>query len=799
MGSQLKPEDQAASGQFFTPEPIASFMAGLFDLGDETRTLLDPGAGVGNLTAAMVARWSQERAGETLEIVALEQDQEIAASLRETLEDCQDAYPRLKARVEVEDFIEWAANLLVGAGLYSHPPSFDLIILNPPYRKLSSTSRERALLRQLGIEPTNLYAAFLALCIRLLRSGGQLVAITPRSFSNGPYFRTFRRDFLDAMSLKRIHLFQSRTASFRDDDVLQENVIFLAVKDAPRDSVVVTLSDSPRDDWVLGRTAPYDEVVRPSDPESFIRIAADDASSLVAHKLAELGSIRDAGVQVATGRVVDFRARDSLVSEPDGDSVPLIYPANLKQGRVLWPSSSARKPVALLRNKQTESLLLPSATYVLVKRFTSKEERKRIVASVFEPQDVPANAVGFENHLNVFHVNGRGLPRDMAWGLAAYLNSVLVDMYFRSFSGHTQVNATDLRLLPYPSPEVLASLGATIEGRMPPQEQLDELIGRFVPELRSKDWSMDPVAIHKRIGEAVEVLRALGLPKAQLNERSALALLALAGLAPAADWAAATAPMLGITQMMGVFRSEYGKDYAPNTRETVRRQSVHQFLAAGIIIINPDDPNRPVNSGKTVYQIESRALTLLQSFGTPRWAERLEAYSEEVEPLRERWARERQMARIPVVMPGGEAVSLSPGGQNVLLKEIVEQFCSRHTPGGRVLYVGDADEKFAIFEPEALSELGVTIPEHGKMPDLVVSDDSRRRLILVEAVTSHGPIDPKRREELSALFSEAVVPIVFVTAFLTRRDMARFLETISWETDVWVAEDPTHLIHFNGE
>jgi len=309
----------------------------------------------------------------------------------------------------------------------------------------------------------------------------------------------------------------------------------------------------------------------------------------------------------------------------------------------------------------------------------------------------------------------------------------------------------------------------------------------------------DDSRIEKRIAEALKVLKALGLPRQQQNERSALTLLSLLGLKPSDPWRNANDPLMGITPMMEFFAQHYRKQYAPNTRETVRRQSVHQFVQAGLIVPNPDKPSRPTNSPKAVYQIEPSALKLLRRFGSRNWNACLEEYLRSVETLKKVYAREREMQRIPVKLANGEELRLSPGGQNVLVKKIIDDFCPLFTPGGQVVYVGDTQKKWAYFDIDRLAELGVQIEEHGKMPDVVVYHIKKNWLVLIEAVTSHGPLNPKRRQELKELFHDSNAGLVYVTAFLDRRTMMKYLDDISWETEVWVAESPTHLIHFNGE
>ena len=310
---------------------------------------------------------------------------------------------------------------------------------------------------------------------------------------------------------------------------------------------------------------------------------------------------------------------------------------------------------------------------------------------------------------------------------------------------------------------------------------------------------MDEESGEQKIQEALEIIEALGLPRQQQNERSALTLLSLLDLKPADRWEDAGNPLIGITPMMEFFKEYYGKGYAPNTRETVRRQTVHQFMQAALVLSNPDKPTRPTNSPKAVYQIEPSALKLLQGYGKRGWKKRLQEYSTTVEPLNKVYARERDMERIPVILANGKAIRLSPGDHNALVKKILDEFCQVFTPGGRIVYVGDTGEKWAYFDAAILKKLGVKIEEHGKMPDVVVHHLAKNWLVLIEAVTSHGPVNPKRRQELKELFAGSKAGLVFVTAFHNRHKMMKYLDEISWETEVWVAESPTHLIHFNGE
>ena len=305
--------------------------------------------------------------------------------------------------------------------------------------------------------------------------------------------------------------------------------------------------------------------------------------------------------------------------------------------------------------------------------------------------------------------------------------------------------------------------------------------------------------INAKTIEAQSLLTTLGFDRERTNERSALVLLALLGIAPDTDWAAAANPLLGTRAIMDWIRDHYEKEYAPNSRETIRRFTLHQFAEALLVEQNPDQPNRPVNSPRWSYQVHPRALEVIRRFDQPGFDALIATYLTDMPGLKARYAAARELDRIPVTLPDGRALTFSPGGQNVLIKQMIEDFCGYFTPGGEVLYVGDADAKWAVFEERALAALGVTVDQHGKMPDLVVHLPARGWLVLLEAASSHGPVDSKRHGELATLFGKSSAGLVYVSCFPDRRQMRKYLSDIAWETEVWCADNPTHLIHFNGE
>ena len=307
------------------------------------------------------------------------------------------------------------------------------------------------------------------------------------------------------------------------------------------------------------------------------------------------------------------------------------------------------------------------------------------------------------------------------------------------------------------------------------------------------------MAEENKIADAIQVLEELGMPPAQQNDRSALCLLALLNLTKEKAWTDAENPLVGITPMMEFARDHYDRQYAPNTRETFRRQTMHQLVAASIALYNPDNPVRPVNSPKAVYQIQPDTLTLLRSFATAAWNKNLATYLETRQTLVARYAQEREMQKLPVSLATGDTIRLSPGNHSELIKAIIEEFAPRFVPGGVLVYAGDTGDKWAYFDKELMTKLGVAVDGHGKMPDVVLYYPEREWLLLVESVTSHGPVDGKRHTELSHLFADSTAGLVYVTAFPSRSMMTRYLCDIAWETEVWCADAPSHLIHFNGE
>lgn len=452
---------KAKLGQFFTSKPIAQFMASLFaeDSFSDVR-LLDPGAGNGILSVAFIERMlSEEASVSSARIDAYEIDPALETGIQFAFASI-DKRTGIEARIVMQDFIQAAVDAVSGNLFAKEMHGYTHVIMNPPYKKIRSNSHYRLALHSIGIETVNLYSAFVALALELLDTGGQLVAIIPRSFCNGPYYRPFRERILQKAAIHRIHLFGSRRKLFQDDNVLQENIIVMLKRNTAQSTVIVSSSsDAGFDDMEL-REYPIETIVHSNDRDNVIHIPSPGAAAIHSFSAAKLVTLADLGIQVSTGPVVEYRMKDNIHSENAPLCIPLIYPSHFSGMRIVWPKPEIRKPNYIENNDRTGKYVFPGGYYTVVRRFSSKEEKKRIVAAVMDPSTMPSmKNVGFENHLNVFHSRKNGLDENVAYGLTQFLNTMYVDRLFRTFNGHTQVNASDLRSLRYPKMEILLSLG----------------------------------------------------------------------------------------------------------------------------------------------------------------------------------------------------------------------------------------------------------------------------------------------------------------------------------------------------
>lgn len=305
--------------------------------------------------------------------------------------------------------------------------------------------------------------------------------------------------------------------------------------------------------------------------------------------------------------------------------------------------------------------------------------------------------------------------------------------------------------------------------------------------------------IKNKINEAIDILNKFGMPVAQQNERTAYCLLSMLNMTPEKDWIHAESPLIGITPMMAFAREYYKKEYAPNTRETFRRFSTHQLVQAGIAVYNPDQPDRAVNSPNAVYQISPAALQVVQAYKTDSFDTLLSDFKARQSTLTDQYAHEREKSLVPVKIKENHIIQLSPGKHSQLIQNIIEQMAPRFLPNSILIYVGDTEKKWGYYDQELAGNLLFNVQKQGKMPDVILYVEDKQWLVLVEAVTSHGPVDSKRYIELEKLFENVTAGKVYISAFPDKKTFIHYAQDIAWETEAWISDNPSHMIHFNGD
>ena len=700
INKQILQYEKKKKGQFFTPLPVARLMASMIRLNKTTLKILDPGAGTGILTATVCSRLIAEKKPFNVHVDLYENDCMIIPSLTKTMERCKEALESCQSTfsytIRQEDFV------LHNSGLFKPDlfhlartgNQYDIAICNPPYFKVGMNSLYSNILKEYIHGQPNMYFMFMAVAGELLRYNGQLIFITPRSYCSGLYFERFRHKFFQLMDPDQIHLFGSRKETFYNEAVLQESMILSAFKRSSKSAKIkISSSDSADLNEIEKHEVSRELVMDTVYEDSIIRIPVDENDS----KLILLfdswnNNLSSMGMEISTGPVVIFRTAEELRPYDPLHTFPMICMHHFKDWHIHFPHESKRNE-GLTINVLDRKLLLPRDNYILLKRFSSKEQKKRVEAAFLSKSDFKSEYITFENHLNYLYRTGASLTNEEAMGLTALLNSTLFDSYFRIVNGNTQVNASDIRSLPLPSQEYIIELGRRLLSRELHPEHIDNVLKREL------------VAVSDRIQEAIDILTAFGLPARQKNERSALTLLALLNLSRDDPWHQAQSRLVRIHDILTFIAEKYEKTYAENSRETIRRQTIHQFEQAALVERNQDDPTRPTNSGLTVYSITSEALHVIKSYGTNMWDERLEHFLDNNSTLSEKYANKRHVYRVPVKLPDGKTFNLSPGKHNELQRAVIEDFGSIYAKGAMVLYIGDTERKIFHIDREAFIKL----------------------------------------------------------------------------------------------
>jgi adenine-specific DNA-methyltransferase len=813
-----------ATGQFFTPPIVARYMANIAGTLHTDMHILDPGAGTAILASAICEMAMLQKIS-ALAIIVYESDPVLSILCSFTLNYARDVLREsgiaLTFEIHQEDFIEAMAEHITSTSLWSsgHQPQhpFDLAILNPPYFKVNQKDVRTRRIKDVVQGRTNMYTMFMSLAASSLRAEGRLVSITPRSFSSGAYFKYFRQQFFTTITPELIHIFDSRRSTFEEASVLQENIILVgtrkSIASVPSSTIAISQSQGLHDlACPLVQQKPRRLILDDKQKDPILHLPTSDIDMHLLQVFRQWDNrLATYGLEISTGPVVPFRAPALLTSAQlvhEGKAIPLLWLQHIRRMNIQWPIERLDKPQGLLLQADAK-LLVKNTTQVILRRFSAKEEPRRITAAVLLAKMFNSDYIGLENHLNYLYYPKGTLSNEEATGIAAFLNSTLVDRYFRIANGNTQVSATELRQLPLPSWEQLTRIGERVTG-LPTQDAdeiehiiMDELEQDLIVGNQEEDLQL-PILTDSRISmgkiqEAQRILRELGLPPAQQNEISALTLLALCNVSETISWAQASQKPITIHNMMAFMKQHYGRTYAENTREVVRRQVIHQFEQARIVDRNPDDHARPTNSPNTCYALTDGVLEVLSHYGKQTWDNAVTQFLEQYGALWEQYQRSRQAMAPPLKLADGRQVYFTPGKHNELQIAIIEKFGPRFASNSTMLYVGDAANKFVIYEQERLAQLGVPITIHDKLPDIILYNGEKNWLYLIEAVTAHGPVSHKRKHELEKLLKNCNAKRVYISAFLHSAEFRRHEGNIAWETHVWIADRPEHMIHYNGD
>ena len=479
-------ESRKEKGQVFTPVGVCRYMAGLFTRIPDRGRLLDAGAGIGSLAAAFCERVLTMPSPHRLEITLYESDPALLPLLEENMRHCRSALAAaghdLCFTIRNEDFILNSRGRREQRMLFDDDDAvdeFDAVIMNPPYFKTGADSAHALAMGDAFQGQTNIYMMFMAKAVELLRPNGEMVAITPRSYCNGLYFKHFRRWFFSRMALRHVHLFECRRSTF--EDVLQESLITLTHRlgIAGPSTTITTSVGKDIPEKLDALTLPAATVLDDSSGDMVVRIPASAEDTAILETVeAWPERFAESGLCISTGPVVLFRTREFLLATPDGEEcAPLLEPHNVKAFETVWPVEKRGKPTAFRVCRESLKHLVPTRNYVLLRRFSAKEERRRLTASWFLQADGTRPYLALENHLNYVYHAERELTVDEVYGLTALFNSALLDRYFRIISGNTQVNATEIRTMPFPTLKQVAAIGQRVKvlGEFRP-DQVERLV-----------------------------------------------------------------------------------------------------------------------------------------------------------------------------------------------------------------------------------------------------------------------------------------------------------------------------------
>ncbi|MFV0269508.1 MAG: Eco57I restriction-modification methylase domain-containing protein [Draconibacterium sp.] len=480
------------NGQFFTPKQIADFMGNWAKPKSNKISILDPGCGTGILSCSLIEKLIQKSNITEIELSLFETDQHVFPTTRKVIDFLnswlKERNVRLKYTINQTDFVIENSNVFNASTLFGREKvnQFDYIISNSPYFKIPKTDKRAIAAKELVYGQPNIYSLFMGVAAKLLKPEGELIFITPRSFAAGNYFKAFRQSFFNEVSISNIHIFESRNKMFKNDNVLQENIILRATK-RPNSEICITVSECDN-----GLNSPAKQVFKTSalidlkskDKILFIPSNEKETNTIEIFKKWQ-NTLNDYNIQISTGPVVAFRCTEFLKTEGviNSSLSPLIWLHNIKEMEFCYPLQKGNKPGFIINSEDSRKVLLKNKNYILLRRFSSKDDKSRLVCCPFFSSNFEIEMIGFENHLNYIHRPNGDLSENEIWGISALFSSSLFDTYFRTFNGNTQVGATELKQIKMPALDDIILIGKKIkEYNTPEKSVVDEIVNEVLLE-----------------------------------------------------------------------------------------------------------------------------------------------------------------------------------------------------------------------------------------------------------------------------------------------------------------------------
>lgn len=460
-------DSKKGKGQFFTPINLAKYMASLSEINKEEVSILDPGAGMGILSVSLIEQIVAKKKVKKVSLVCYETDKQVLPYLDNVLKEIKVVLDKKSIlfvyTILEKDFVLSNADILTSNLINfknKEKNLFDVIISNPPYFKLNKTDLQIAKFKDIISGQPNIYFLFMAISARLLNSEGEMIFITPRSFCSGLYYSKFRKWLMNNVNFANIHIFNSRKELFSRESVLQENIITRFTKQEQKN---ITISKSTNGYFLdnTGIEVLKKDVINKSNGHIFFRIPSNEHELNIIRQLDQLPfNFYKLGIKISTGKVVAFRNKESLSNNISSDSVPLLWMHNIKNGKIEWPLKNKDKPISIKNNVTTKKLLLEFGNYLIIKRFSVKEQKRRFdMAIINEDEFKEFKYFALDNMINYIYNPYQKLNKNQISGIAKYLNLPIVDLYFRILNGHTQINANEVYALPFPSLDQLESFG----------------------------------------------------------------------------------------------------------------------------------------------------------------------------------------------------------------------------------------------------------------------------------------------------------------------------------------------------